>query len=194
MSEVQQAASVWVFSNLLPLIVAAGLVWWQMWHQTVTNSVKFAFELRQYFDAPEMKEHRAKISTKLRAGQPLDPLDDDVLAFFDAVGYNVKRKAVDQRAVWNHLGWEILRYWCAAINAGAVERLRHSCADPSLYDNFKTLYDRVVAIEQGNRQLRTPEEVKPSLKELDRFLDYESGLEAEGNDKVHRTVGAAAIP
>jgi hypothetical protein len=75
-------------------------------------SVQLVMKFNDIFDSDSMTDSRRSFAKAIIEGK--EPPDEDVLGFFDTMGFYVKRGSVDIEVIWNEFGYYILYYWPVA--------------------------------------------------------------------------------
>jgi|MudIll2142460700_1097286.scaffolds.fasta_scaffold92527_1 hypothetical protein len=127
--------------------------------------LKVLMEVNDYFHSGSMLETRQKAAASLLN----DSYDDDVenlLDFFEMVGYLSKRRAIKKEFIWNNISYWIIRYWYAA--KGYIEKEQQKI--PKRWDNMTSLFRYLSKMERKKYGVTiiTQESIKV-------FLEKESG-------------------
>ncbi len=138
-------------------------------------SVRLAMQFDDRFDSERMRANRRDLAKAILKGD--DPPGDDVLDFFETVGFYARNDEIDMAVVYNDFSDTVLHYWPAVRDH--VTRDRNSAGgSKDEYENFEWLND-ALAREIVRRRHSDIKQVEPSAKEVKDFLQDESTLEAE---------------
>ena len=119
-----------------------------------------------------MVKRRREVARALLANKDSTEVDD-VLNFFDLIGYLVERKAIDAESMWIHFSDAAFGYWFATIQYIA----HHREVNPHYFDHFQKLIAELLPIEAKKRGI-TVEEIESLEKHRVRdFLKDESRLQ-----------------
>ncbi|MGA8275840.1 MAG: hypothetical protein WB852_06070, partial [Thermoplasmata archaeon] len=88
-----------------------GFLYWQTRQAGQLNSSNAVITLRERFDAPRMRRVRQATSERLLNGELEDITNLEVLAFFELIGAQTKRKILDEEMVWEAFGGWISAYY-----------------------------------------------------------------------------------
>jgi hypothetical protein len=141
-------------SALLPwagwIGATVGLIglWYQARRARYTLSIDLVLKLSDRFDSPEMRATRVRAAQALlRAPTEGNTAVDDVLNFFEELGFLVDRRAVDAEAAW-----EFFYYWVARYYHATLEYLQtmeaEQPAEAEAYRHFHRLYGQLEPIER----------------------------------------------
>ncbi len=133
-------------------------------------SATLALKFDDQFDSLAMRESRRSFAKAILDNK--EP-DEDVIGFFDTIGFLARRRSVDIEIVWNEFGYYILYYWPAA--RPYVEKWRAEDHDNSYYENAEWLYKKIL-LKDSSRLHKKPQQEVPSRKELRSFLKDEASL------------------
>lgn len=166
---------------LLALAAWAGvLVTFRMAHQqtdVLRTDLKLRLQLTlsDRFDDVRMKGYRKRLAEQLLRNAPYKDMQEDVMNFFEDMGFFFELEYLDERFVWGTFSFYVTRWWSACKDYILEERTRHN-SDQSLFSKFEYLVERVY--EMGAKELkRTRTEQEPSRDEIEDFLQDESKLE-----------------
>jgi hypothetical protein len=125
------------------------VMYWQTRQAGQLHSADAVIDLRARFDAPRMRKVRKQTSEALLKGEVTDITNLEVLAFFELIGAQTKRKILDQEMVWEAFGGWVTSYYYAMRNpVDRIKQLRESNRDPLLLAKFEWLNDRIVALDR----------------------------------------------
>jgi hypothetical protein len=97
---------------------------------------------------------------------------DDVLDFFEMIGYLTRQGALDEKGVWNFFFSWLNIYWHAAEEYITIATEK----DPSVWADLRYLYGRLIAIEKHERHC-SDSDIVPSEDDLKELLEAESELD-----------------
>lgn len=160
-------------------------VWLQAKTARADRSASTVMVLRDRFNSPGLRRQRQTLSLILLRGGTLDLFHDQVLTFFETIGFSVSKGTLDAMTVWNEFSFETILYWQALIRSKTgdqIQRLRHEKHDITLYDKFEFLRDRFLKIEQNKRHGVSIENIVPSDSEIQEFLQHEAAVETVSDD------------
>lgn len=132
-------------------------------------SVQLAVEFDKQFDSERIRKSRERIAADILAGK--EPSDENVLGFFETIGYYSKMGAIDMETVWNDFSYPVLHYWPAL--RGYVKKIREKDNDKYWYENFEWLYYQLVK-KNAERLTRAIAHVEPDQEAIKTFLEEES--------------------
>ncbi|MCI4373681.1 MAG: hypothetical protein L3K02_08605, partial [Thermoplasmata archaeon] len=113
------------------------------------NSSNAVITLRERFDSARMRRVRRVTSERLLSNQLDDITNLEVLAFFELIGAQTKRKILDEEMVWEAFGGWITAYYRAMrVPVDRIQQLRTSSRDPLLFKKLEWLNDRITKLDQ----------------------------------------------
>ena len=171
------AQGTWVLAAATWVLAVGSLysVYWQVKKSLLSSSAGTLMVLRDRYNSSQMRSNRKALATRLSQHEGADPYQDELLVFFDTMGFNVRKKTLDQDTAWNEFAWEVVRYWAVLVASGEIERLRDQAHDGTLYGEFEGLYERLVDLECKRREVNV-DVVTPNQEEIETFLQYERSL------------------
>lgn len=122
----------------------------------------------EYFNGKEFLNVRSA-AAKALLEKPNDQIDD-VLDFFDTVGYLVRVGALDKEMAWHTFFHWVRAYWYASKDYVAETRLK----EPTVWEDFDQLYHKLMRLEAKKQKKRSLDLV-PSIEEMKTFLNQEAG-------------------
>ena len=131
---------------------------WYRSHQTNCGPVFFGKSKTQRWDAPELKAIRsAAAHALLRDPRQADGAIDDVVDFFEDVGFLLKRGAISHHTAWQFFWVPVSTYHQATV----PYRLENESEDAEVWAQFEHLYS---AIEAQERALRKRHKITTALE------------------------------
>jgi hypothetical protein len=151
---------------------------WNVWRAKYNLGIDLILKLGERFEKPEMRGIRVKAAKALIIKDPEtgDPHIDDVLNFFEEIGFLLERKAIDAEAAWVYFHFWVDGYYHATSNYRRCQN--HEARQTPFYDEFEQLYltlaeiERKDMIERG-RLKRCSSVEAPSEENIRDFLDGE---------------------
>ncbi|MBI3527089.1 MAG: hypothetical protein HY067_03900 [Betaproteobacteria bacterium] len=140
-------------------------------------AIDLILKFGQRFDTSEMRAIRSKAGKALLLSTT-DGNDcvDDVLNFFEEIGFLVDRKAIDEEAAWEFFYYWVVRYHTATIR---YRKFLHDelPTEAEIYRHFESLSARLRKIER-NRLPRHKRRLFADLsdREVKDFLEDEEAL------------------
>jgi len=142
-------------------------------HQRVAH-VDMVVKLRDRFRqlAPQRKASANFLLTELTSsGKDSIPVYlNEVMHLFEELGLFIRRRAVDELALWTLMSDYIRGYYCAAVKLGIIEKYRQD--DPNYYNEFEFLYKRMLRIE-SRKSGANVKSLEFDVDEVKAFLNYE---------------------
>lgn len=162
-------------------IAAISAIGWNIWRAKYNLGIDLILKLGERFEKPEMREIRAKAAKALIIQDPEtgDAHIDDVLNFFEEIGFLLERKAIDAKAAWTFFHFWVDGYYHSTSNYRRCQN--HQARQTPFYDEFEQLYltlaevDRKDQIERGRLKHGSPIEAS-SEEDIRDFLDGEIEL------------------
>ncbi len=120
----------------------------------------------EIWSSDRMTQARKAAALALRDNKPSDEIDD-VLDFFEFLGYLVRRRGVDEFLVWHSYFYWLHRYKTLAAGYIATYQQR----DPTVWVDMLALHKKMVEIEKHERGgsdaglLLSPEDTQKFFKE-----------------------------
>jgi hypothetical protein len=96
---------------------------------------------------------------------------DEVLDFFDQLGYFLKRSALERRAVWSAFYDQVHHWYCNAEKYITPQRQ----LDATIWENFEYLDKQLVAEQMRHKRNNLDPSIKLGKEDLLNFLNNESG-------------------
>jgi|GEM_PF-3276331 len=134
-------------------------------------SVQLAMKFDDLFDSDLMRDSRRNFAKAILEGK--EPPNEDILGFFDTVGFYVKRGSVDIEVIWNEFGYYVLYYWPAVRSY--VKQICDADHDETYYENVEWLYQNLLQ-EEASRLHRKMAQETPNKRALEDFLNDEANL------------------
>ena len=96
---------------------------------------------------------------------------DEVLDFFDQLGYFLKRSALERGAVWSAFYDQVHHWYCNAKDYMTPQRQ----GDPTIWENFEYLNTQLVIEQMRHKRNNLDPSIELSKEDLLNFLNNESG-------------------
>lgn len=145
--------------------------WWQVQRARFNQRIDLILKLAERFDKLEMRASRSKAARALRTDcNTEEGAVEDVLSFFEELGFLLARNAVDTDAVY-----EFFEYWAIQYHQ-ATEQYRHrmrKCTSSS--DLYKGI-DELFGVLRDLELAKTRQPPDRTAAQLDDFLAEESKL------------------
>jgi hypothetical protein len=126
-----------------------GFLYWQTRQAGQLNSSNAVITLRERFDSPRMRRVRRDTSTRLLKNEVDDITNLEVLAFFELIGAQTKRKILDEEMVWEAFGGWITAYYRAMrMPVDRIQQLRTKSHDPLLFRKLEWLNNRIEKLDR----------------------------------------------
>lgn len=138
-----------LFSGLL----AAGVVWWQVYLLVRQLAYGAVLELEREWNSGEMLAKR-RLAWIVNKESPNPEEVEGVLEFLEKVSTLERDKYVTREFVWDTFGWYISRYFFYCRDT--IKELRTywtGKSDPTLYCDLERLYGRLIQFEADRRNL-----------------------------------------
>jgi hypothetical protein len=125
-------------------------------------------EINEYFHSGAMLETRRKAAAAL-LNDSYDEHVEDLLDFFEMVGYLFKRGAIKKDFVWNNISYWIIRYGYAAN----IYREKEQQRLPRRWQNLTSLFRYLVRMERNKYGISviTNDSIKEFLKREHELLN-----------------------
>lgn len=139
-------------AGTLAALVAVVAVYYQGYLTNLTHSIDVVRSYDDRFDSLEFRTNRRDVARKILAlpggAATVNEEADEILGFFTTIGLLAKRKTVDTTMVWSLFQYPLHGYWLVAKDS-ITKRRR---VDPTLFEDFVWLHDRVTRIEKRKRR------------------------------------------
>jgi len=150
----------------------------------LNTSLDSLWRLRDEWNSDDMGTLRSSAAASLLDHEPNGDVDD-VLFFFDEIGYLWQRGALDEQLIWYEFYWPMANYWTASEDH--VRELRAD--DATRFAALDHLMQRMVAIESQQRNKSAADAV-PTATQVRDFLNSEVEddpcIEDDDDDGVRR--------
>ncbi len=126
-----------------------GVMYWQTRQAGRLNSSNAVITLRERFDSQRMRKVRRVTSQRLLSEKFEELANLEVLAFFELIGAQTKRRILDEEMVWEAFGGWISAYYRAM--RAPVDRLalmRERSHDPLLFKKLEWLNGRIDRLDR----------------------------------------------
>ena len=155
-------------------LVAIIALWHQISRSRYTLQIDLLLKREELFEGKWMRALRRKAAESLLKRNAEDKNRDEVLEFFETLGYLTRRKALDKEAVWIVFFYWLHRYMYAAKDYVKADQKE----DPTTWDNAVWLHSCLEAMEKRKRQC-SHAQIALSEDDLGEFLKEESQLAGE---------------
>ena len=147
-----QLEDVALWATIATWVLAVGtlaVLYWQTRQAGRLNSSNAVITLRERFDSPRMRRVRRVTSERLLRDEVGEITNLEVLAFFELIGAQTKRKILDEEMVWEAFGgWITAYYHAMRVPVDRLQKLRETSHDPLLFRKFQWLNDRVEKLDK----------------------------------------------
>ncbi len=134
-------------------------------------SIQLRMEFDRQYESDHMRGVRRLLASALLQGK--EPPDEDVMGFFDSMGFYTQRRVIDMDTIWNEFSWEVLHYWPALRSY--IKKIRTEEGDSEFYENFEWLYNKILQ-ETASRKHQSITQVEPTEKQIRDFLQDERDI------------------
>jgi hypothetical protein len=158
-------------------LVAVLALWLEGRRWRFALGVELILRLEAEFRTARMYESRREVAGAFLSDNLTQASNalDEIINFYDGVGYFVERHALERKVVWNHFFSYMYRFWHYAQPYIESERRR----DPTLWKSAGRLYHQLLRIEKKERgRLRAP--LALSAGDLSQFLAAEARITEMG--------------
>jgi len=148
-------------------------LWAESRRHRFSAGIELILRLEDQFSTERMYTNRKRAACafqKKSCGEAVNEIDE-IIDFFEGVGFLLKRGALDKRVVWTFFFSYLYRFRHLAEEYVVKERRR----DPTLWPDFVSLYDQLLVIERAERR-RQQAAVELSQEDLAQFLSEETSL------------------
>jgi hypothetical protein len=157
----------------------AGIIvfWWQVERARFNQRVDLIIKLSERFDRPEMRKLRAKAAQALQDERvsEIGPVDD-VLNFFEELGFLLTHRAVDIESVYEFFEEWVTGYWQLA-----EQSLREKWMTDQRHSTYSNLR-KMISMLRDHELVRTGFELQRSAQDIKEFLSGETGLNGGAPD------------
>lgn len=151
-------------------IIAIVALYSEIRRSSFSLGVDILLRLNDRFDSSDMVETRRKVAVAC-LNKSWDEVDvDDVLDFFEEVGFLSRRHGIDDEVVWHEFYWRLHRYY--VIAKSYIDQTRKD--DPTIWEDLFHLHQRLMTIEKHKGGSDTSMEL--TEKQIMDFLTEESKL------------------
>jgi len=168
----------WMALTAMASWVLAAITWFLAKSQVRASKEELKVRLQtiyeEKFDSATIIAERKKLAEQLQAEAAHEEIQETLMNFFETVGMLLRRGYLDKEMVWVAFSFYAIRWWSACKDYILEER-RLQNSDPTIFEEFERLVDRMYEIESEKRH-RTRAELEPSRQDLDRFLSAERML------------------
>jgi hypothetical protein len=156
-----------------------GFLYWQTRQAGQLNSSNAVITLRERFDSPRMRRVRRATSERLLNNELEDITNLEVLAFFELIGAQTKRKILDEEMVWEAFGGWISAYYRAMrMPVDRLQKLRDRARDPLLFRKLEWLNDRIEKLDRKQMGAQYESSVD-AVEDTALYLRLEAKLELD---------------
>ncbi len=158
---------IWV--PLLAVLVAIISLIVQSRRSKFSLNVDLLLKLDDRFNSEQFKALRKAAAQSIKAGTFEDA--EEIIDFFEMIGLLVRRRALDVELVWHSFFHWIHHYAFALEHYIALAREK----DPTIWEDFVLLREKVVAIEKRKRKC-SDTALQVNKTDLEQFVRNESRL------------------
>src|SRR5713101_143926 len=159
-------------------VVAIGALWLQQRQSNFSTHLDSLWRLLDQFNGAEMSAKRATVAAQILAGNMTEnPQPDNILDFFDLIGYLIEKKALDEEAAWMMFSDAGCSYWY-----GAQDYMNAAKQKNRLYwEHYRPLIDAFLSMEMNKGGLKRREDAIARAKvRAPDFLHEETALASAG--------------
>ncbi len=172
--EVNTLSALATAAGVIVALIAGGIAVWTLKSAAKSSNVSLGvdilFRLVDRWGSEEMAKKRAAAARGRLAKTPVDQTND-VLGFFEFVGYLLDAKAISLEGVWVNLSDDAVATWYAyksIIDADQKD-------DKTLWEDFQQLE---AGMEGESRRRKVPQsQIVPADADITDFLESEAGLD-----------------
>lgn len=145
---VDEWTAIGALSAVVGIIVAIIFQILEWRRQRFSRSVDIVAQMDARWESVEFREIRKQAASFLLSPQESNQAAGEesvrtVLNFFETVGFLVRKRVVDEEAVWHFFGSWLFPYFRASDRI-----MEQSCSlDPNCYSDFKILYGKLRRVE-----------------------------------------------
>jgi hypothetical protein len=173
-------AAEWITSiaTIALVLVTAIAFYFQSRQNRFALGIDLLLKMDDRFNA--MRTSRQKAATYLKEKQgtgtdvSIDDLEhhlDEVVDFFDQLGYFLKGRALERRAVWSAFYDQVHHWYCNAKDYMTPQRQ----IDATIWENFEYLNTQLVIEQMRHKRNNLDTSIELSKEDLVNFLNNESG-------------------
>ncbi|MBN2395182.1 MAG: hypothetical protein JXC36_01825 [Candidatus Atribacteria bacterium] len=150
-------------------IIAILALYFEQRRSRLITSVELFWRSEEKFRHDKnMLDKRKKSSSGLLEGIIVPELDD-ILDYFELIGFLVRKGIFDPEMAWNSFHNRAVGYWFASENY--ISKIRSE--DPTIWEDYEYLINRLNRLD-AQKTRRSISFAKPSTEWLKNFLDEES--------------------
>ncbi|MDP3043029.1 MAG: hypothetical protein Q8N21_01370 [bacterium] len=171
-----QVITAW--TGLTTAIVAIYALWAESRRHRFSTGIDLILRLEDQFSTQRMYVNRRKVARAFQNKNYVEAMNeiDEIIDFFEGVGFFVKRGALDRKVVWTFFFSYLFRFRHFAKEYIENEQSR----DPTLWTEFVDLYNNLLQIERADRRNRKSS-LEISEDDLEQFLREETNLAVSEN-------------
>lgn len=167
------ATAVIAFFAIIGLVITLKLSLSESKRTRFSLGIDLILRLDTHFNSGEFRRKRNDAATGLLSGRLSTEAQrvaiDDVLNFFETVGFLTRRDVLDAEVAWNHFFYYMHRYMLSAKKY--IETCRKE--DPTLWEEFIEVYERLKEVEKRERRL-SDKDLLLSDEDRRKFLNSEA--------------------
>lgn len=150
------------------LVGGVVLVWfWQSRQARRLDSARTLLELKDRFDGPALRAARRALARDLLDRSISEVTTVEVPVFFELLGSLTRRGALDEPLVWRVFGGWVTNYYYALRNpVDYLGRSREAFGDPSLFEDFEWLDERMRREDARHRSSGTSARSSEESREI----------------------------
>jgi hypothetical protein len=161
------------WAGLAAALVAIYGLWAESRRHRFSMGVELILRLEEQFSTRRMYANRRKVACAFQNEKYAEAVNeiDEIIDFFEGVGFLVKRGALERKVVWTFFFSYLFRFWHFSKEYIEDERGH----DPTLWTEFVDLYNNLLKIEWADRRKRNAP-LQLSQDDLEQFLREETSL------------------
>lgn len=134
-------------------------------------SVDLLFKLNDEFNSPKLLRNRIRAAKSANTGRINGGQVDDILDFFETVGYLVRRGALDKDMVSSSFYYYLHYYYLLTQDYRSETRKK----DCTIWEDFELIHNKLVLHEKRQHKCED-EDLIPSQEEIQEFITDEINL------------------
>jgi hypothetical protein len=160
----------WITALATFALLLAGIIvaWVESRRHRFTQSIEMILRFEERFNSLDFLKQREAAAKCLKAKAYKNPTDrcsrdaDEVLDFFETIGYLLRRRALDEKMVL-HTFW----HWIMGYYQGAEEHINEvRKSDQTVWEDFVQLHQRMESIQRfdvSNDEFLSEETSEPAI-------------------------------
>lgn len=169
-------------------VVAIGALWLQQRQSNFSTHLDSLWRLLDQFNGDDMVAKRATVAAQLLNGNIKENAQtDDILDFFDLIGYLIEKRALDKEAAWMMFSDAGCSYWYGSQNYMDAAKQKN----PLYWEHYRPLVNVFLSAEMSKGGLKNREDAEARAKvRAPDFLQEEKGLGSGGLTQRSATAGS----